>query len=246
MHSRQANDGLKVFISNRDSVCDECKEQLGHHAWIQLAGERGALCLACADLDHLAFLASGDAALTRRARKHSNVSAVVLKWSRARKQYERQGLLIEEQALALAEQECLTDEAARSRRREREAVRVAELDRVFVASFAERVRKMFPGCPPGREHAISEHACRKCSGRVGRSAAAKRLDEEAVRMAGRRRACEVEQTGAALGRVIIERYGSSLPFFGKCRMSRQIVPFGKPGACQQWPKEPIQDGEISR
>lgn len=45
-------DDLKVFISNRDSTCDECHEQLGRKAWITLAGERGALCLACADLDH--------------------------------------------------------------------------------------------------------------------------------------------------------------------------------------------------
>ena len=59
---------IKVFISHRDSICDECQEPLGRNAWIRLAGERGALCLACADLDHLAFLPTGDAALTRRAR----------------------------------------------------------------------------------------------------------------------------------------------------------------------------------
>ena len=38
-----ANDGLKVFISSRESVCEECREQLGRHAWIQLAGERGGV-----------------------------------------------------------------------------------------------------------------------------------------------------------------------------------------------------------
>ena len=74
---------LKVFISSRESSCDECGDKLGRHAWIALAGERGALCLACADLDHLVFLAPGDAALTRRARRHSTLSAVVLEWSRA-------------------------------------------------------------------------------------------------------------------------------------------------------------------
>lgn len=35
----------------------------------------------------------------------------------------------------------------------------------------------------GREQQIAEHACRKYSGRVGRSAAAKDLDETAVRLA---------------------------------------------------------------
>jgi hypothetical protein len=63
----------------------------------------GALCLACADLDHLWFLPSGDAALTRRAGKYSTLKAVVLKWSRARNRYERQGLLVEEAALHQAE-----------------------------------------------------------------------------------------------------------------------------------------------
>jgi len=40
-----------------------------------------------------------------------------------------------------------------------------------------------PYCPPGREALVAEHACRKYSGRVGRSAAAKELDEQAVRLA---------------------------------------------------------------
>jgi hypothetical protein len=90
---------LMVFISNRESVCGECGENRGTRAWVTVAGEKGALYLTCADLDHLVFLPSGDAALTRRARKHATLSAVVLKWSRARKQYERQGLLVEEEGL---------------------------------------------------------------------------------------------------------------------------------------------------
>jgi hypothetical protein len=81
---------LKVFITHSDATCNECGEPLGRHAWITLAGEKGALCLSCADLDHLLFLPSGEAALTRRAGKYSILSAVVLEWSRARKRYERQ------------------------------------------------------------------------------------------------------------------------------------------------------------
>jgi len=173
---------LKVFISNRDSTCDECHEQLGRQAWITLTGERGALCLACADLDHLVFLPSGNAALTRRAKKHSGLCAVVLKWSRARKRYERQGLLVKEEALTTAEAECLADEDARCRSREREAARRAELDEEYVKRFAERIRELFPGCP-GRERSIAEYACQKYSGQVGRSAAAKQLDEDAVSLA---------------------------------------------------------------
>jgi hypothetical protein len=96
---------IKVFISSRDSICDECGEALGRKAWITLVEDKGALCLSCADLDHLLFLPAGDAALTRRSRKYSTLSAVVLKWSRARKRYERQGLLVETRALEQAEQD---------------------------------------------------------------------------------------------------------------------------------------------
>jgi hypothetical protein len=177
------SDGLKVFISHRDSKCDECGEELGRQAWITLEENKGALCLACADLDDLVFLPTGDAALTRRAKKHSVLSAVVLKFSRARGRYERQGLLVEEAALNTAEAECLADADARARRAERERERQAELDRDYVTQFSKRVRDLFPNCPAGREARIAEHACRKYSGRIGRSAAAKGLDEAAVRLA---------------------------------------------------------------
>jgi hypothetical protein len=174
---------LKVFIAASEPTCCECGSVLDRHAWITLAGERGALCLACADLEHLVFLPSGDVALTRRARKHSALCAVVLKWSRARKRYERQGLLVEEEALARAEAQCLGDAAARERVREREAERRAEVDREYLEHFARRVRELFPHCPPDAESAIARHACLKYSGRVGRSAAAKALDEHAVQLA---------------------------------------------------------------
>jgi hypothetical protein len=108
---------------------------------------------------------------------------VVLKWSRARKHYERQGLLVEAEALEQAEQECLSDQEARERRRERNAEKRAELDLQYVDRFAQRIRELFPEVPRGRELLIAEHACRKYSGRVGRSSAAKEFNEEAVRFA---------------------------------------------------------------
>jgi len=69
---------LRVFIYSRNSRCDECGEDLGHRAWIMLVGAGRALCLSYADLDHLLFLPAGDAALTRRTRRHSRLSAMVL------------------------------------------------------------------------------------------------------------------------------------------------------------------------
>jgi hypothetical protein len=177
------NPEILVFISSRESVCDECHENLGEKAWITLNRQKGALCLACADLDHLVFLPSGDATLTRRTKKHSVLSAVVLQWSRSRKRYERQGLLVEDQALEKAEEECLADQDIRERRREREAERREESDQLYLDKFAKCVRELYPGCPKGREKEIAAHACRKYSHRVGRSASAKRLDEEAVTLA---------------------------------------------------------------
>src|SRR5262245_4034331 len=174
---------IKVFISHRDSKCDECGEKLGRQAWITLEENKGALCLACADLDELVFLPSGDAALTRRSKKYSTLSALVLKFSRARRRYERQGLLVEEKALAQAEAECLADSDVRERRNERARERRFELDEDYIKKFANRIRLMFPNCPAGREQQIAEHACLKYSGRVGRSAAAKSFDDKAVRLA---------------------------------------------------------------
>ncbi len=181
--SKQETEEIKVFISHRNSTCGECLEDLGSKAWITLVREKGALCLSCADLDHLIFLASGDAALTRRARKYSRLSAVVLKWSRARRRYERQGLLVEETALDQAEEECLADFEVRALRKEREASRRAGLDEQFVQQFARKIRELFPRIETGRDQIISEHACQKYSGRVGRSSAAKSLDENAILLA---------------------------------------------------------------
>lgn len=174
---------LKVFITARDTSCEECGEELPRGSWITLEEKTGCLCLSCAELDQLVFLPSGNAALTRRSKRASKRHAVVLKWSRARKRYERQGLLVEEAALQQAEGECLQDEEIRARRREREADRREQLDNAYVDAFAARVRELYPKTPHGRERMIAEHACRKYSGRVGRSASAKELDTTAIKLA---------------------------------------------------------------
>lgn len=174
---------IRVFFSYSDSRCDECQEELGSGELIALTKPRKVLCLSCADLDHLVYLPAGDAALTRRARKHSRLSAVVLKWSKARKRNERQGVLIEEAALKLAEKECLEDEDVRAQRRVREAQRREKQDREYIKQFIEAVLDLYPKCPASTAKSIAEHACLKYSGRVGRSAAAKSFDVSAVRLA---------------------------------------------------------------
>lgn len=67
----------------------------------------GPLCLRCAGLDDLVYLPRGSATLTRRAKQASGRSAVVVRFSRTRKRYERQGILVEGSAL-----ECANDQVA--------------------------------------------------------------------------------------------------------------------------------------
>jgi hypothetical protein len=173
-----------VFWIIRDSVCAECGEELGKGSFLRLEAER-PFCLACADLGHLVFLGRGDAALTRRASRYSTLRAVVVRFSRTRKRYERQGVLVEEQALARAEQECLSDVDARRLVRERAAERRQRVDAEYVKTFARRVGDLFPKCPTAEQYAIAEHACQKHSGRVGRSAEAKDLQVNAIELAVR-------------------------------------------------------------
>ena len=171
---------LVVVQPVRDWTCAQCQGT----GDLLIMDDAGPLCLACADMDHLVFLPSGEAALTRRAKKASGLSAVV-GWSveRTRKRYERQGLLVEEAALEHAEQQCLADEDARMRRRERDRERRAAADVELQAAMIKEIRQLFPGCPAGRAEAIARHTSLRGSGRVGRSAAGRSLDEEALTLA---------------------------------------------------------------
>ncbi len=170
---------LVVVSPLKDWTCVGC-EGSGDLLFMENAGP---LCLTCADLDHLVFLAAGDTAVTRRARKASALSAVVVRFSRSRGRYERQGILVEEAALRDAEQLCLGDDDARRRRRERDRDRRADEDLALQARTAERIAALFPGCPTQRAEAIARHTGVRGSGRVGRSAAGRALDDEAIRRA---------------------------------------------------------------
>ncbi len=87
--------GLVVVSPVNEWSCSEC-DGTGDFLIME---EPGPVCLGCADMGHLIFLPSGDAALTRRAKKASCLSAVVVRFSRSRKRYERQGILVEETAI---------------------------------------------------------------------------------------------------------------------------------------------------
>jgi len=173
---------LLVFQIIRDSQCSECHEELWKGSFLTMNNGK-PLCMKCADLDHLLFLPSGDTAVTLRAKKHSKLWAVVVRFSRARKRYERQGLLVEEQALAQAEEECLADSEVREARRLRDAERRTEQDEALTATMEAKLMELFPGCPADEARHIARHTSVRSSGRVGRSAAGRNLEEEALRLA---------------------------------------------------------------
>ena len=173
---------IVVFSILRDSKCSECGAELWKGSMLKMEKEK-PLCLECADLDHLVFLPSGDMALTRRSRKYSKLSAVVVRFSRSRRRYERQGLLVEADALERAQKECLSDEDQRRIARERASTARERADQRYIEQFVEVVRSSYPGCPEAEAVAIARHACQKYSGRVGRSAAAKAFETEAIDLA---------------------------------------------------------------
>jgi hypothetical protein len=176
------NDEIVVFSIINPSTCSECGAELAKGRFLKMEKEK-PLCLECADLDHLVYLQKGDATLTRRSRKYSNLSAVVVRFNRSRHRYERQGLLVEPDALIRAENECEGDEADRKISRENAAVIREHADKEYIAQFSKQIRLQYPGCPSQEAEAIADHACQKYSGRVGRTSAAKAFDEEAIELA---------------------------------------------------------------
>jgi hypothetical protein len=85
---------------NTEWVCHRC----GGTGDLLMMENPGPACLRCAGLDDLEYLPAGDALLTRRAKSKSSRHAVVVRFSRTRRRYERQGLLVESQALADAQE----------------------------------------------------------------------------------------------------------------------------------------------
>ena len=168
-----------VFQILRDSQCSECGAELGRGSLLFMEASQ-VLCLPCARMDELEFLPAGDAALTRRAAKYSDRTAVVVRFSRSRGRYERQGILAESPALEKAERECALDADDRARERARGAAARQKQDRELVLRMMQEIMNLFPGCPPEEAEAVARHTAVRGSGRVGRTAAGRGLDEQAL------------------------------------------------------------------
>jgi hypothetical protein len=83
----------------------------------------------------------------RKHRPHTTRNAlsalkyVVLKFSRARKRYERQGILASPEILDQARRECEADEAARESKRQASTARRKKQETTHFAAFAARIEE---------------------------------------------------------------------------------------------------------
>ncbi|WP_316237198.1 hypothetical protein [Bradyrhizobium sp. SZCCHNR1015] len=88
---------LVAIVPTRDGwSCHRC----GGTGDLLMMEDGGPACLSCVGLGDLVFLPAGNALLSRRAKAKSKRHAVVMRFSRTRGRYERQGLLVEPQVLA--------------------------------------------------------------------------------------------------------------------------------------------------
>ena len=171
-----------VFSIVKASKCSQCNRELWKGELLTMQANQ-PLCMECADLDHLVYLERCDAALTRRATKHSGLWAVVVRFSRSRGRYARQGVLVQPEALEKAEEECLADADLRAARQVRDAESRQSEDGELAVRMAEKIRALYPGCPPAEARGIAAHTAARGSGRVGRSAAGRALDDQALALA---------------------------------------------------------------
>lgn len=97
-----------VFALSRPSRCYSCDTTQNPGDLVRLkpgADEQEVLCRNCAGLASYVVIPAGNARLTRAAKKHANKCYVIMKWSELWKCYERQGLLIDGEAVAAVESE---------------------------------------------------------------------------------------------------------------------------------------------
>jgi hypothetical protein len=80
---------------------------------------------------------------------------VVVRFSRTRKRYERQGVLVQPEALEKAEEECLADADLRAARQARDAERREAEDSELAVQMAEKIRALFPGVPAQEANRIA-------------------------------------------------------------------------------------------
>lgn len=173
-----ALEAQNIFITKKQKLqCKECGKAVSEgELFVAEAEKYKGTCFSCSPFVNYTFLPPGNAALTRRSKKQSLNCGVVLAWSQRRRRYERQGQYVEAEAIEKAQAECNQDAMARAVKNKKAAELRIIQDKEYVQSFGKAIRKHYPNCPKQREFEIAQHACEKYSGRVGRTADAKKFD----------------------------------------------------------------------
>src|SRR5437868_10168595 len=103
----RAPDLVVIRPLNNEWTCHRCSGPCD----LLVMENPGPACVRCVGLGDLEFLPAGDALLTRRAKAKSARSAVVVRFSKSRRRYERQGLLVEPAALAEARKDVMVGQS---------------------------------------------------------------------------------------------------------------------------------------
>jgi hypothetical protein len=180
-----ATTNQNIFITKKEkTTCQKCKKNISKGDYFVSESEKTkGTCFSCSPFGTYFFLPPGDAAMTRRSKKHSEQCAVLQEWNQRRRRYERKGQYIEALAFEKARLECDEDKGIRAIQNQKAAITREKQDKIYIEEFATVIRSFYPNCPKGRETNIAQHACEKYSGRVGRSASAKEFDEKMVDLA---------------------------------------------------------------
>ena len=174
-----------VYLTKKETLsCQRCKRAVNFgEKFVAESEEHRGTCFKCSSFKDAAFLEPGDAAMTRRSKKHSSYCGVLYAWNKRRKRFERKGQYVEAKAIELARKECEMDAGKRAKSNEKASIKRAADDIVYVDEFSKAIKHRYPNCPKNREVEIAQHACEKYSGRVGRTANAKQFDTTMIDLA---------------------------------------------------------------
>lgn len=174
-----------IFITKKEKLhCKKCGTPVPKgEKYVAESEKIKGTCFSCSPFKNLTFLPSGDAAMTRRSKKHSSHCGILQEWNQRRKRYERRGQYVQKEAIILAKEECESDKWEREEKNKKAAVKREIDDKAYIQSFALAIKKAYPKCPSNREYEIAAHACEKHSRRVGRTALAKEFNIEMIDLA---------------------------------------------------------------
>ncbi|NOQ71762.1 MAG: DUF2293 domain-containing protein [Crocinitomix sp.] len=180
-----ATESQNIYLTKKQKLkCQKCYAPiLLGAAFVGETEKSKGTCFTCSDFVDYPLLPPGNAALTRRSKKHSALCGVLLAWNQRRKRFERKGQYVEAIAIEKAKLECAADQKTRDLKNEKAAVVRVKQDAVYIENFALAIREFYPSCPVKREFDIAKHACEKYSGRVGRTANAKKFDKHMIDLA---------------------------------------------------------------